>query len=136
ATVMEELLAQIEGDFTVIVPVGGGGLIAGVAMRAAKVTDRDLWVIGVEAEESQAVSSSVAAGEVVDVPIGETLADGLAGNLEPGSITVDILKTHPPTFTSVSETQIRSAIRELYVDHDLVAEGAAATSYAAMKALE
>lgn len=133
ATVLEELLRQIEGDFTVIVPVGGGGLIAGVAMRAAKVTDREITVIGVEAEASRAVSASVAAGEVIDVPIGEMLADGLAGNVEPGSISVDILKEHPPEFVSVNEDQIRAAIGELYADHDLVAEGAAATSYAAMK---
>lgn len=136
ATVLEELLSEIEGDFTVIVPVGGGGLIAGVAARAAKVTDRTISVVGVEAEASQAVSASVAAGKVIDVPIGETLADGLAGNLEPDSITVDILKQYPPTFSTVTEAQIRAAIRELYADHDLVAEGAAATSYAAMKSLE
>ena len=135
ATVLEELLGEIEGNFTVIVPVGGGGLIAGIAMRAAKVTDRNITVIGVEAEASQAVSAAVAAGQVIDIPIGETLADGLAGNIEPGSITVDILKEHPPEFVSVNEDQIRAAIRELYADHDLVAEGAAATSYAAMKSL-
>lgn len=135
ATVLEELLAQIEGNFTVIMPVGGGGLIAGVAMRAAKVTDRTISVIGVEADASQAVSAAVAAGKVIDVPIGETLADGLAGNLEPGSITIDILKAYPPMFTTVDEGQIRAAIRELYADHDLVAEGAAATSYAAMQSL-
>lgn len=136
ATVLEELLSQIQGDFTVIVPTGGGGLIAGIAARAAQVTDRIISVIGVEAEASQALSASVAAGMVVDVPIGETLADGLAGNLEPGSITVDILKQHPPRFVTVNEQQIRAAIRELYVEHDLVAEGAAATSYAAMHSLE
>lgn len=134
-TVLDELLAQIDGDFTVIVPTGGGGLIAGVAMRAARVRDRRISVIGVEAEASQAVSAAVAAGEVVDVPVGETLADGLAGNLEPGSITVDILKAHPVRFTTVDETQIAAAIRALYVEHDLVAEGAAATSYAAMESL-
>ncbi len=136
ATVLEELLPNIEGDFTVIVPVSGGGLISGIAMRAAKITDRRINIIGVEAEASMALSTSVKAGEVVDVPIGETLADGLAGNIEVGSITVDILKDHPPTFTTVGEEQIRRAIRELYTDHDLVAEGAAATSYAAMHTLD
>lgn len=136
ATVLDELLRQIDGDFSVIVPVGGGGLIAGIAQRAARVRERNVSVIGVEAEVSQAVSASVAAGELVEVPIGETLADGLAGNIEAGSITVDILQANPPTFVTVSEDQIRAAIRALYVEHDLVAEGAAATSYAAMQTLD
>lgn len=136
ATVLEELLQQLPGDFTVIVPVGGGGLVAGIAMRAARVSDRNITVIGVEAAASQAVSTSVAAGEVVEVPIGETLADGLAGNLEPGSVTVDILKMHTPTFVTVDEPEIAAAIRSLYVDHDLIAEGAAATSYAVMQSMD
>ena len=136
ATVLEELLTQIEGDFTVIVPVGGGGLIAGVAARAAKVTDRKIGVIGVEASASRAVSASVSAGRVVDVEIGETLADGLAGNIEPGSITVEILREHAPEFLDVGEEQIRAAIKELYREHDLVAEGSAAVSYAAMQTID
>lgn len=133
ATILDELLSEIEGDFTVVVPVGGGGLIAGIAMRAARINDRTISVVGVEAEASQAVSASVAAGEVVGVSVQESLADGLAGNIEAGSITVDILQAHLPRFVTVSEAAIRSAIRELYTDHDLVAEGAAATSYAAMQ---
>lgn len=135
ATILDELLDQIEGDFTVIVPVGGGGLISGIVMRAATVTDRTIRVIGVEAEASRAVSASLAAGRVVDVEVGETLADGLAGNIEQGSVTVDILREHPAEFLAVSETQIRAAIRELSLDHDLVAEGSAATSYAAMQSV-
>lgn len=135
ATVLDELLKQIEGNFTVIVPVGGGGLIAGIAARVAKVKDRTITVIGVEAAASQAVSKAVAAGETFEIEIGETLADGLAGNLEPGSITVDILIDNPVRFTTVTESEIRAAIRELYSEHDLVAEGAAATSYAALKKL-
>ena len=135
STILDELLQQLDGDFTVIVPVGGGGLIAGVAMRAARVKDRTITVIGVEAEASQAVSASVAAGEVVTVEIGETLADGLAGNVEPGSVTVDILRECAPRFVTVSEAEIVDAIRTLYTRHDLVAEGAAATSFAAMQKL-
>lgn len=135
ATILDELLDEIDGDFTVIVPVGGGGLISGTVMRAATVTDRTIRVIGVEAEASRAVSTSVAAGRVVDVEVGETLADGLAGNIEDGSVTVDILREHPVEFLAVSETQIRAAIRGLYLDHDLVAEGSAATSYAAMQSV-
>lgn len=133
ATVLDELLDQIAGDFTLIVPVGGGGLISGSSLRSAKVTDRNISIIGVEAEASMPVSTSVAAGQVVDVEVRETLADGLAGNLEPGSVTVDILRQHRPTFLSVTEAEIGAAMRALYVEHDLVAEGSAATAYAALQ---
>ena len=131
-TIIDELLAQIAGDFTLVVPVGGGGLISGVALRAAAIRDRSITIIGVEAAASRAVSASVAAGQVVDVEVSDTLADGLAGNLEPGSTTVDILIKTQPTFMVVNETEITAAIRKLYRDHDLTAEGAAATAYAAM----
>lgn len=134
-TIIDELLTQIEGDFAVVVPVGGGGLISGVAMRAAAIKDRTIDVIGVEAAASRAVSTAVAAGHVVQVDVEETLADGLAGNLEPGSITVDILAKLNPTFMSVEEPEIVAAIRRLYKEHDLIAEGAAATAFAGMQAI-
>lgn len=131
-TIVDELLRQIDGDFAVVVPVGGGGLISGIAMRAAMIRDRTIRVIGVEASASQAVSASVAAGAVVNVDVRDTLADGLAGNLETGSITVDILSRLKPTLMSVDEAEIVAAIRTLYRQHDLTAEGAAATAYAAL----
>jgi threonine dehydratase len=75
-----ELEAQVAGPVTVAVPVGGGGLLAGVALWAA---DRaDVRVVGVEAAASRALSASVAAGTAVEVPIEPTLADGMAGGVE------------------------------------------------------
>lgn len=134
-TIIDELLTQIEGDFAVIVPVGGGGLISGVARRAAAIKDRTIHVIGVEAAASRAVSTAVAAGHVVHVDVEETLADGLAGNLEEGSITVSMLASLNPTFMSVEESEIVEAIRRLYKEYDLIAEGAAATSFAGMQSI-
>lgn len=137
ATVLDEVLAQLPEDdlpLTLIAPVGGGGLLAGIALRASEVTNRDIRLIGVEAEESLAVSSSVAAGKTIDVPVGETLADGLSGNVEAHSVTVDILRDHHVRFEAVSEAQIRSAIRWLFRERGLVAEGAAATTIAALHA--
>lgn len=137
ATVLDEVLAQLPEDdlpLTLIAPVGGGGLLAGIALRASEVTNRDIRLIGVEAEESLAVSSSVAAGKTIDVPVGETLADGLSGNVEAHSVTVDILRDHHVRFEAVSEAQIRSAIRWLFREPGLVAEGAAATTIAALHA--
>ena len=134
-TIVDELVQQIDGEFVIVVPVGGGGLISGIVTRVNTTPDRNITVIGVEASASRAISASVEAGEVVQVEIGETLADGLAGNLEQGSITVDILRKHTPLFMTVDEAEIRSAIRTLYLQHDLTAEGAAATAFAAMKQL-
>lgn len=132
-TIVDELVKQIDDDFMIVVPVGGGGLISGIVTRASTTPNRTIKVVGVEAKASQAISASVKAGEVVQVDIADTLADGLAGNLEIGSITVDILSRLTPVFMTVDEIQIREAIRTLYLQHDLTAEGAAATAFAAMK---
>lgn len=136
ATVLDEILAQLPDDglpLTLVTPVGGGGLLSGIALRAPEYTDREIRLIGVEAEQSLAISSGVAAGHTVEVPVGDTLADGLAGNAEPGSITVDILRDHAVEFVAVSEEEIRDSIRWLFHEKGLVAEGAAATSIAVMR---
>lgn len=135
ATVLDEILAQLPDDglpLTVISPVGGGGLLSGIALRASGIRNRDIRLVGVEAKESLAVSTSVATGTTVDVHVGDTLADGLSGNVEANSITVDILREHHVRFTSVSEAQIRAALRWLFREQGLVAEGAAATTVAAL----
>lgn len=139
STVLDEVLSQLPDDnrpVTIVVPVGGGGLLAGIALRAAELPDRGIRLIGVEAERSRAVSAGVAAGRTIDVPIGETLADGLSGNVEPGSVTVDVIRDQGIELTTASEDEIRNAIRVLAFDHGVIAEGASATAYAAMQRLE
>lgn len=138
STVLDEILAQLPDDdlpLTLISPVGGGGLLAGIALRAEEIVDREIHLIGVEAEQSLAVSSGVIAGRTVEIPIGETLADGLSGNVEPGSVTVDILREQGVEFASVSEEEIRAGIRWLFREQGIIAEGAAATSVAAFRQL-
>ena len=135
-TVLDEILARLPADgrpVTLVVPVGGGGLLAGIALRAAEVPDRAIRLIGVEAAASQAVSSSVRAGRTVTIPIGKTIADGLSGNVEPGSVTVDIIRDHAIPFVAVHEDEIRGAVRWLVEAQGLVAEGSAATSIAAVR---
>jgi threonine dehydratase len=135
ATVLDEILAQLPEDdlpLTLVSPVGGGGLLAGIALRAAEIAGREIRLVGVEAEESLAVSSGVVAGHTIEIPIGETLADGLSGNVEPGSVTVDILREQGVEFIAVSEDEIRDGIRWLFHQQGLIAEGAAATSIAAL----
>ena len=127
-----EVREQVDGALTLVVPVGGGGLVSGVGLWAAG--QPDVRVVGVEAEASQAVSTAVSAGRVVEVPIGPTLADGLAGNIEPGSVTPALVAEHTHSLVTVSEAEIRSAMRYLVQRHGLVAEGSGAVGVAALMA--
>jgi threonine dehydratase len=129
-TIALELFDQVPDLTTMIAPVGGGGLVAGLALAAS---DRaDVGVRGVEAAASPAVSSSVAAGRVVAVPIGITLADGLAGNLEPGSVTVPMIARHVEELTGVDEGSIREAVQFLALEHGLVVEPSGAVAVAGL----
>jgi threonine dehydratase len=74
----------------------------------------------------------VQAGRIVDVDVADTLADGLAGNLEPGSVTVGIVARLVDSIVQVSEDGIAAAIRHLATRQGIVAEGAAAASTAAL----
>jgi threonine dehydratase len=127
-----ELFAQAEGPLTIVCPVGGGGLCAGVSLAAAGRAGTR--VIGVEAEASRAVSTALAAGSIRPIVVGTTLADGLAGNLEPDSVTVELIRAHTHSVISVSEGEISGAIRFLLTEHGVVAEGAGAAATAAVLA--
>jgi threonine dehydratase len=127
-----ELDDQLPGPLTVVCPVGGGGLAAGLGLWASQ---RDgVVVAGVEAEVSRAVSAAVRAGGQVDVAVGDTIADGVSGNIEPGCVTVDVIRDHVESLTTVTEQEIRSAIRYLAASHGIVAEGAGAMAVAAVLA--
>jgi threonine dehydratase len=130
SSVGRELDTQTSGPLTIVAPVGGGGLLAGLALWAARRGAVEL--VGVEACVSLAVSTAVGAGRVVPIAYGDTLADGLAGNIEPGSVTPSLLAS--ARFTCVDEAQIRAAMRWLMVNHGIVAEGAGATAVAAVLA--
>ncbi|OLT25827.1 hypothetical protein BJF79_43965 [Actinomadura sp. CNU-125] len=129
-TIGRELDAQAEGPLTVVVPVGGGGLAAGLCLWARGRAD--VRVVGVESAMSRGVSASVAAGRVVDVPVGDTFADGLPGNLEPGCVTPELVRD--ADLTAVTDDEIRAALRWLLREHGLVAEGAGAAGVAAVLA--
>jgi threonine dehydratase len=127
-----ELDRQLGGAMTIVVPVGGGGLLAGLALWAAE--RGDVRVIGVEAAASTAFSASLAAGRVVEVPITETVADGLAGGVEPGSVTVDIVRDSGVVdMVTVDEDELLAAVAELHREHGLVVEGAGAAAVAAVR---
>jgi threonine dehydratase len=139
STVAAELVDQVGREVTLVVPVGGGGLLAGIALGLAgegvgdRAGDRTR-IVGVEAAASAAVSFAVEAGYIAPVPIGRTLADGLGGNLEPGAVTPDGARGRVQGFAHVEEDGIAEAIRVLATRCGLVAEGAAAVGVAALLA--
>jgi threonine dehydratase len=90
-------------------------------------------IVGVESAVSRGVSASVAAGRVVEVEVGETFADGLPGNLEAGCVTPEVIGTGA-ALTAVTDAEIRAALRWLFAEHGLVAEGAGAAGVAAVLA--
>jgi threonine dehydratase len=92
ASIGFELLTQLRGSFTVVCGVGGGGLASGLGLAANR--SGRMSISGVEAAVSPAMSTAIRAGHVVPVPVQDTLADGLAGNLEPGTITVGLIRDH------------------------------------------
>jgi threonine dehydratase len=137
STVLDEIVAELpDRPLRIVVPVGGGGLLAGIALRAAELveTGSDIEIVGVESSESMAVSASVAAGQTIDVAIGETIADGLSGNIEPCSVTVSIIREHAVKLIHASERDIRETVRWLIQRHGLVAEGAGVAAIVAIRA--
>jgi threonine dehydratase len=136
STILDELVSQVpEGPLQVVVPLGGGGMLAGIALRASELraAGREITVIGVEAQASQAVSAAVAAGGTIDVAIAPTIADGLAGNIESGSITVDLIRQHVDRLVTVEERHLRDTVRWLVQEHGLVVEGAGAAALAYLR---
>lgn len=131
-TVAMELLKRIEGPMTVVVPIGGGGLAAGVALWATQRAGVN--VVGVEVEACRAVSTAIAKGKIVKVPLGESLADGLVGNLEEGTITVDLIQRYVERIVAVGEDEVLDAMRFLASRHGLVVEGGGAVATAAILA--
>ena len=90
-TIGLELLEDLPSLDAVIVPVGGGGLISGIAI-AVKALSPSTRVIGVEVAASCPFTKSLAAGRLVTIDVGPSLADGLTGNLDPDTITLDIVR--------------------------------------------
>jgi threonine dehydratase len=121
------LALELADADTIVVPVGGGGLAGGVGLAATA------QVIGVVAEASPAMQAAVSAGEIVEVELRPTLADGLAGNIEPGSVTVGLCVRYLDSIVAVTEDEIAEAMRHLVRAHGIVAEGSGAAGVAAIR---
>jgi threonine dehydratase len=130
-TVALELMEDDPRLDVVLVPVGGGGLVSGVA-TAMHALSRPAAVIGVEAEASTAFSAARAAGAIVAIEVGDTIADGLGGNVDPHTITWPIIRDLVSGVAVVPEATLRRAVRDLAAEEHLVAEGAGIAAVAAL----
>lgn len=128
-TVGLEILEDLPQVKNVVVPVGGGGLIGGIGI-AIKSADPTIRVIGVQSSQTSAMYEAFKAGELVNSPIGPTLADGLAGQVDEISFTR--ARHVVDEMLLVDEAAIAAAIRALYKVDGIIAEGAAAVSVAAI----
>jgi threonine dehydratase len=131
ATVAIEVFEDAPDVDELIVPIGGGGLVSGVA-SAAKAIDPSCRVIGVEVEASCAFQTSLRAGRLVEIVPGPTLADGLVGNPDPQTITWPYIQRLVDRIVTVSEKDLRSALVGLVESEHVIAEGAGAAAVAAV----
>ena len=130
-TIALELLEDLPSIDTVIVPVGGGGLVSGIGI-AVKALSPSTRVIGVEVAASCPFTRSLAAGRLVTIDVGPSLADGLTGNLDPDTITLDIVREVVDRIVVVDEPVLRRALAGVVTHEHLVIEGAAAAGPAAI----
>jgi threonine dehydratase len=131
-TVATEMLEDRPELDCLLVPVGGGGLIAGIAV-AARAINPSIKIYGVEPEASPTMTRSLEAGRIVEIEEDETIADGLAGNIEPGSITFPIIERLVDRIILVSEASIWRAVARVAREDHLMIEGSAAVAVAALE---
>jgi threonine dehydratase len=120
------LALELPDTDCIVVPIGGGGLASGIRLAT------DARVVGVVPAAFPAMPAALEAGRVVEIDGDWTLADALHGNIEPGSVTVDLLAG--TEVVEVTEEEIEHAMCFLAREHGLVTEGAGATATAAILA--
>lgn len=132
-TVALEVLKELDNVDKILVPIGGGGLISGIAM-AAKILKPSIKIIGVEPEGACCIARSLAEKRVVELKKVDTMADGVAVK-KPGVLTFEVIKAFVDEVVTVSDLDIIEAILLLIEKHKLITEGAGALSVAGLKKL-
>jgi threonine dehydratase len=131
ATVALEIFEDAADTDMLLVPIGGGGLISG-AGAVAKTVAAGCVVVGIEVEASCPFQTSVRAGRLVEIVPGPTLADGLAGNPDPETITFEPIQRLVDQLVTVSEKDLENALVGLVTAEHVITEGAGAAATAAL----
>jgi len=129
-TVGLEILEQVPDVATILVPTGGGGLLAGVAL-AVKALRPEVRIVGVQASGAAAFPGSLEAGKPVALDSMRTMADGIAVGL-PGEITFEAVRDHVDQIVTVSEVSLSRALLSLIERAKMVVEPAGAAGVAAL----
>jgi threonine dehydratase len=128
-TVGVELTRQLHGIDAVFIALGGGGLLAGVGAWIKWVRP-EAAIIGCSPENSAVMIHSLRAGEILDLESKPTLSDGTAGGVERGAMTFGWCRELADDLVTVSEDEIRQAMRLVHETHGLAVEGAAGVAVA------
>ena len=128
-TVGLEIGRQVDRPDAVFVALGGGGLIAGIGL-ALEGMGRKADLVACSPANSAVMHHSLAAGRIVEMESLDTLSDGTAGGVEPGAITFDLCRSRVSDSVTVSEEEIRDAMRLVVERHHTLIEGAAAVAVA------
>lgn len=131
-TIALEIADDLPGCDAIVAPVGGGGLVSGLALAAAGL-DHRIEVFGVEPERNPAFTDALRAGHITTIPVRDTIADGLGGNIEPGSITFDLVSQLGVRMSLAGEAAMAQAIVETLQHEHLVIEAAAAAAVAGLR---
>lgn len=132
-TVALEVLKELDNVDKILVPIGGGGLISGIAM-AAKMLKPGIKIIGVEPEGACCIARSLDENKVTELKKVDTMADGVAVK-KPGDLTFEVIKEFVDEVVTVSDSDILEAILLLMERHKMITEGAGALSVAGLKKL-
>jgi threonine dehydratase len=130
-TIGLEIVETMPSFDVLVVPLGGGGLASGVGL-AIKAAAPQVTIIGVEVEASSPFTISLEAGRITEITPRPSLADGLVGNLEPGSITFPLVKQVVDYVVTVSEDELGRAMKGLATEERMIVEGAGAAAVAAV----
>lgn len=128
-TIALEILEQLHDVEAIIVPIGGGGLISGIAYTV-KTLAPSVKVYGVQAAGAPSMANSIADHEIEELTSVSTIADGIAVK-RPGTLTYDLVDKYVDEVVTVTDDEISAAILALMEQHKLVTEGAGAVAVAA-----
>ncbi|MCD7728526.1 MAG: threonine ammonia-lyase [Clostridia bacterium] len=130
ATIGLEIINQLKDVDVIVVPVGGGGLISGVAF-AIKSLNPSIRVYGVQSAGAPSMQKSLKEGKIITLPSVSTIADGIAVK-EPGVDTFNYCSHYVDGIVTVTDEQVSAAILALIEKQKMIAEGAGAVSLAAV----